>query len=93
MCSDIHTPCMLHWLAVVSVLLMFQLTITVNKFYYHNHLLYLCLYNLIFSVGTVFAFISNEKLNDSIQNFNNTVNTAIDNSLDFVLDTQIVSCI
>ena len=43
-------------------------------------------------MGTVFAFISNEKLNDSIQHFNNTVNTAIDHSLDFVLDTQTVSC-
>ena len=41
-------------------------------------------------VGTVFAFISNEKLNNSIENFNSTVNTAIDNSLDFVTDTQIV---
>ena len=48
--------------------------------------------NFCFSVGTVFAFISNEKLNDSIQNFNNTVNTAIDHSLDFVLDTQTVRC-
>jgi len=44
-----------------------------------------------FSTGTVFAFVSNERLNDSIQNFNNTVNTAIDNSLAFVDDTQIVS--
>ena len=41
----------------------------------------------------MFAFVSNEKLNDSIQNFNNSVNTAIDNSLDFVDDTQIVSSV
>ena len=39
----------------------------------------------------MFAFVSNEKLNNSIENFNSTVNTAIDNSLDFVTDAQIVS--
>ena len=45
------------------------------------------------SIGTVFAFVSNEKLNNSIENFNSTVNTAIDNSLDFVTDAQIVSSV
>ena len=50
-------------------------------------------YLFLSSVGTVFAFVSNEKLNNSIENFNSTVNTAIDNSLDFVTDTQIVCSI
>ena len=36
----------------------------------------------------MFAFLSNEKVNDSIRNFDDTVNTAVDNSLDFVEDTQ-----
>ena len=45
------------------------------------------------SIGTVFAFVSNEKLNDSIENFNSMVNIAIDNSLDFVNDAQTVSSI
>ena len=46
---------------------------------------------LFFSVGVVFAFVSNEKVNDSIRNINTTVNTAVDNSLNFVDDTQRVS--
>ena len=40
------------------------------------------------SVGVVFAFISNEKVNGSIREMDDTVNTAVDNSLDFVEDTQ-----
>ena len=55
--------------------------------------IYIYIYTYLFSIGTVFAFVSNEKLNDSIQNFNSTVNTAVDNSLNFVSDTQIVSFI
>ena len=86
MCCFVHTPSLLCWPAVVSVLLLFQFTIAMNKF------TIITVY-IFYSVGTVFAFISNEKLNDSIQNFNNTVNTAIDHSLDFVVDTQIVRCI
>ncbi|XP_065919098.1 prominin-1-A-like [Dysidea avara] len=39
-------------------------------------------------IGVVFAFVSNEKLNDSVRGFNTTVNTAIDNSLNFIDDTQ-----
>ncbi|XP_065919097.1 prominin-1-A-like [Dysidea avara] len=39
-------------------------------------------------IGVVFAFVSNEKLNNSIQGFNTTVNTAIDDSLNFIDDTQ-----
>ena len=42
------------------------------------------------SIGVVFAFVSNEKLNNSIQGFNTTVNTAIDDSLNFIDDTQMV---
>jgi len=42
------------------------------------------------SIGVVFAFISNEKVNDSVQNFENTVNTALDTSLNFIDDTQLV---
>jgi len=38
----------------------------------------------------VFAFVSNEKLNDSVRGFNTTVNTALDNALDFIDDTQMV---
>ena len=89
MCCFIHTPSLLCWPAVVSVLLLFQFTIALNKF---TIITVYCCYNF-YSVGTVFAFISNEKLNNSIQNFNNTVNTAIDHSLDFVVDTQTVRCI
>jgi len=48
-----------------------------------------CFY-LPHSIGVVFAFISNEKLNDSIRGFNTTVNTALDNSLNFIDDTQMV---
>jgi len=43
-----------------------------------------------FSIGVVFAFISNEKVNDSVQNFENTVNTALNTSLNFIDDTQLV---
>ena len=43
---------------------------------------------LFFSVGVVFAFVSNEKVNDSLRDFEDTVNTAINNSLDFIEDTQ-----
>ncbi|XP_065919451.1 prominin-1-A-like [Dysidea avara] len=39
-------------------------------------------------IGVVFAFVSNEKLNDSVQNFENTVNTALNSSLNFIDDTQ-----
>ena len=39
-------------------------------------------------MGVVFAFISNEKVNGSIREMDDTVNTAVDNSLDFVEDTQ-----
>ena len=42
------------------------------------------------SIGVVFAFVSNEKLNDSVQNFDNTVNSAINGSLNFIDDTQMV---
>jgi len=38
----------------------------------------------------VFAFVSNEKLNDSVRGFNTTVNTALDNALNFIDDTQMV---
>ena len=55
MCCFIHTPSLLCWPALVSVLLMFQLIITVNKFYYHNCLIVVLV--ILFSVGTVFAFI------------------------------------
>ena len=44
----------------------------------------------ISSIGVVFAFVSNEKLNDSVQNFENTVNTALNSSLNFIDDTQMV---
>ena len=40
----------------------------------------------------MFAFISNEKVNNSIRNMDGTVNTAVDNSLGFVEDTQRVNC-
>lgn len=52
---------------------------------------YALLFAFVCSVGVVFAFISNEKVNDSIRNLDSTVNTAVDNSLNFVEDTQIVS--
>ena len=39
----------------------------------------------------MFAFVSNEKVNESIRNFDTTVNTAVNNSLNFVDDTQRVS--
>ena len=42
------------------------------------------------SIGVVFAFVSNEKLNDSVRGFNTTVNTAIDTSINFIDDTQMV---
>ena len=42
------------------------------------------------SIGVVFAFVSNEKLNDSVQGFNTTVNTALDTSINFIDDTQMV---
>ena len=41
-----------------------------------------------YSVGVVFAFHSNEKVNDSIRDFDGIVNTAIDSLLGFVEDTQ-----
>ena len=47
----------------------------------------------LYSVGVVFAFHSNEKINDSIRDFDGIVNTAIDNLLDFVEDTQRVRII
>ncbi|XP_065919096.1 prominin-1-like isoform X2 [Dysidea avara] len=39
-------------------------------------------------IGVVFAFVSNKKVNDSVRSFNTTVNTAIDDSLNFIDDTQ-----
>jgi len=45
---------------------------------------------LPYSIGVVFAFISNEKVNDSVRGFNTTINTALDNSLNFIDDTQMV---
>ena len=39
-------------------------------------------------MGVVFAFHSNEKVNDSIRDFDGIVNTAVDNLLGFVEDTQ-----
>lgn len=36
----------------------------------------------------MFAFLSNEKVNESIRDLDGTVNTAIDSSLNFVEDTQ-----
>jgi len=42
------------------------------------------------SVGVVFAYISNEQVNESIRNFNNTVSAALNGSLDFVDDVQMV---
>ena len=38
----------------------------------------------------MFAFVSNKKVNDSVRSFNTTVNTAIDDSLNFIDDTQMV---
>lgn len=46
------------------------------------------LFVAIFSIGVVFAFLSNEKVNESIRDVDGTVNSAIDNSLGFVEDTQ-----
>ena len=46
---------------------------------------------IISSIGVVFAFYSNEKVNDSIRDFDDIVNTAVDNLLGFVEDTQRVS--
>ena len=46
---------------------------------------------VISSIGVVFAFYSNEKVNDSIRDFDGIVNTAVDNILGFVEDTQRVS--
>ena len=87
----IHSPALLCGSPTVS--LTFILTIfiiiilfPVTSLFVAYNKVYLCLS----SIGTVFAFVSNEKLNSSIQNFNSTVNTAIDHSLDFVTDTQIV---
>ena len=54
----------------------------------------LCNYDItlvISSIGVVFTFYSNEKVNDSIRDFDGIVNTAIDNLLGFVEDTQRVS--
>ena len=54
---------------------------------WHNFLLkfyYSC------SVGIVFAYISNEQVNESIRNFDNTINAALNGSLDFVDDVQMV---
>ena len=48
---------------------------------------------IISSIGVVFAFHSNEKVNDSIRDFDGIVNTAIDNVLGFVEDTQRVKII
>jgi len=42
------------------------------------------------SVGIVFAYISNEQVNESIRNFDNTINAALNGSLDFVDDVQMV---
>ncbi|XP_065919120.1 prominin-1-A-like isoform X2 [Dysidea avara] len=42
----------------------------------------------VLSVGVVFAYISNEQVNDSISNFENTVNTALNSSLNFIYDVQ-----
>ena len=44
-----------------------------------------------YSIGVIFAFYSNGKVNDSIRDFDGIVNTAIDNVLSFVEDTQRVS--
>ena len=38
----------------------------------------------------MFAYISNEQVNDSISNFENTVNTALNSSLNFIYDVQMV---
>ena len=46
-----------------------------------------------YSVGVVFAFHFNEKVNDNIRDFDGIVNTAIDNLLGFVEDTQRVRII
>ena len=54
------------------------LLIILIKFYY------LC------SVGVVFAYISNEQVNESIRNFDDTINAALNGSLDFVDDVQMV---
>jgi len=45
---------------------------------------------LPYSIGVVFAFVSNEKVNSSVRGFNATINTALDNSLNFIDDTQMV---
>ena len=42
------------------------------------------------SIGVVFAFVSNDKVNDSIQNFDTTVNAALNSSINFIDDTQMV---
>ena len=42
------------------------------------------------SIGVVFAFASNERLNNRIQSFEMTVNVALNNSLNFVDDILMV---
>jgi len=54
----------------------------------HHHKYSVCCY--LCSAGVVFALISNEQVNESIRNFDDTVNTALNNSLDFVDDVQMV---
>ena len=51
---------------------------------------FIILFFSLCSVGVVFAYISNQQLNDSIRNFDNTVNTALNSSLNFVDDVQMV---
>ena len=74
-----------HLLCLSTVVSNRYFPISIVKEYIH-----LSVYSV--SVGVVFAFISNEKVNNSIRNMDGTVNTAVDNSVGFVEDTQRVSC-
>ena len=47
-----------------------------------------CYRSCFSSIGVVFAFVSNDKVNDAIKNFDNTVNAALNSSLNFIDDTQ-----